>query len=153
MPENKNFRLRPKADKDLENIHDYSFQEFGNARADQYIRDLDAAFHKLAGEPSLGNNYNHVRSDLMAYRVVSHVVFFKPLPPKLGRTERPKFALVRLLIPATGSYQGFSPPEEANMQLASKTDSANLKTDIIKWNTGTLLAATGLFALIVKLIS
>ena len=42
--------------------------------------------------------------------------------------------------------------EEANFQLASKTDLANLKTDIIKWNTGTLLAATGLFALIVKLI-
>ncbi len=36
--------------------------------------------------------------------------------------------------------------------LATKTDLANLRADIIKWNTGTLLAATGLFALIVKLI-
>lgn len=79
MPENKKFRLRPKADKDLENIYDYSFQEFGSARAERYIRDLDDAFHKLADEPSLGSNYSHVRPDLMAYRVVSHVVFFKPL--------------------------------------------------------------------------
>ena len=29
---------------------------------------------------------------------------------------------------------------------------AAMKTDIIKWNTGTLIAATGMFALIVKLI-
>ncbi len=43
--------------------------------------------------------------------------------------------------------------EEAINQLATKTDLAHLQTEIIKWNTGTLLAATGLFALIVKLIS
>ena len=43
--------------------------------------------------------------------------------------------------------------EEANNQLASKTELAHLQTKIIKWNTGTLLAATGLFALIVKLMS
>ena len=36
--------------------------------------------------------------------------------------------------------------------LATKTDLAELKADVIKWNTGTLLAATGLFALIVKLM-
>lgn len=36
--------------------------------------------------------------------------------------------------------------------LATKKDLAELKTDIIKWNTGTLLAATGLFAFIVKIL-
>ena len=36
--------------------------------------------------------------------------------------------------------------------LATKRDLAELKTDIIKWNTGTLLAATGLFAFIVKIL-
>ncbi|MDQ7016741.1 MAG: hypothetical protein Q9N68_10250 [Gammaproteobacteria bacterium] len=36
--------------------------------------------------------------------------------------------------------------------LATKKDLAEMKTEIIMWNTGTLLAATGLFALIVKLI-
>ena len=43
--------------------------------------------------------------------------------------------------------------EEANQQLATKTDLVHLPTEIIKWNTATLLAATGLFALIVKLMS
>jgi len=78
MPENKKFRIRPKADKDLENIYEYSYQEFGSARADQYIRELDAVFHTLADEPTLGRDYSHVRPNLMAYKVVSHVVFFKP---------------------------------------------------------------------------
>lgn len=36
--------------------------------------------------------------------------------------------------------------------LATKKDLSELKVDIIKWNTGTLLAATGLFAAIVKLM-
>ena len=78
MPENKIFRIKPQAEKDLENIYDYSYQEFGSARADQYIRDLNTAFHKLADNPNLGSDYKHVRPELRAYSVVSHVVFFKP---------------------------------------------------------------------------
>jgi len=78
MPENRGFRLRPKAAKDLENIYEYSDQEFGSTRADRYIRDLDTAFQKLAENPSLGLDYSHIRPGLLAYRVVSHVIFFKP---------------------------------------------------------------------------
>lgn len=37
--------------------------------------------------------------------------------------------------------------------LATKKDLAEMRTEIIKWNTGTLLAATGLFAMIVKLMA
>ncbi|NQZ08472.1 MAG: type II toxin-antitoxin system RelE/ParE family toxin, partial [Algicola sp.] len=44
MSNNKSFQLRPKAEKDLERIYDYSLQEFGDERADQYIKDLNAAF-------------------------------------------------------------------------------------------------------------
>lgn len=77
MPKNRNFRLRPKADRDLENIYQYSVQEFGRTRAAQYIRDLDAAFHTLTDEPTLGRDDHSVRSGLLSYRVVSHVIFFK----------------------------------------------------------------------------
>ena len=35
--------------------------------------------------------------------------------------------------------------------LATKKDLAKMETNIIKWNTGTLIAATGIFAVIVKL--
>lgn len=77
MPNNKKIHIQPKATEDLENIYEYSLQEFGNARAEQYIRDLDSAFHKLARQPDLGSDYSHVRPNLLAYRVVSHIIFFK----------------------------------------------------------------------------
>jgi len=78
MPKNKTFQLRPKADDDLENIYEYSYQEFRSARAENYINDLDDAFHTLADKPGSGNDYGHIRPGLKAYRVVSHVIFFRP---------------------------------------------------------------------------
>jgi len=39
--------------------------------------------------------------------------------------------------------------ERTRLELEAKMEA--MKTDIIKWNTGTLLAATGIFALIIKL--
>ena len=76
MSNHKRFQLRPQAENDLEQIYDYSLQEFGDERAEQYIKDLDTTFQKLANNPSLAKNYAFVRADLLAYRVVSHVVFF-----------------------------------------------------------------------------
>ena len=58
MPKNKIVRLQPKAE--------------------QYIRDLDTAFHKLADQPGLGSDASYIHPNLMVYRVVSHLIFFKP---------------------------------------------------------------------------
>ncbi len=77
MEKSKNFRLRPKAAQDLEQIYRYSIQEFGNERIERYIRDLNDAFSKLANEPNLGRDYDFVRSNLSAFNVVSHVIFFE----------------------------------------------------------------------------
>lgn len=35
------------------------------------------AIQKLAHEPDLASNYNHVRPDLLAYSVVSYVILFR----------------------------------------------------------------------------
>lgn len=40
--------------------------------------------------------------------------------------------------------------DRLRLELEAKMEA--MKTDIIKWNTGTLLAATGILALIVKLL-
>ncbi len=40
---------------------------------------------------------------------------------------------------------------EAKEQLATKADLAELKAELIKWNVGTMIAMTGIFAAIVKL--
>lgn len=77
MKQKKTFQLRPKAVKDLESIYNYSVQEFSFERAEQYIMDLNNSFYKLAGDPSLGKNYNHVKFGVLAFNVVSHIVFFR----------------------------------------------------------------------------
>ena len=40
--------------------------------------------------------------------------------------------------------------ERLRLELEAKMEA--MKADVIKWNTGTLLAATGIFAVIVKMI-
>ena len=41
---------------------------------------------------------------------------------------------------------------EAKDQLATKADLAELKAELIKWTAGTMIAMTGIFAAIVKLL-
>ncbi len=72
------FKLRRKVDNDLVNIYAFSVQEWGTARAEEYIRDINSVFHQLAGNPSLGREYHHIKSGLRAFNVVSHIVFYKP---------------------------------------------------------------------------
>jgi toxin ParE1/3/4 len=69
--------IKPRAYKDLEKIYLYSLKEFGSKRADQYVKDLDIAFNQLLGNPKLGTDYSCIHSNLMAYKVMSHLVFYK----------------------------------------------------------------------------
>ena len=77
MAGNKNVCISPKAIQDLENIFKYSDANFGRTRANKYIRDLNIAFNKLAKEPSLGFDCNDINQNLLAYKVISHLIFFK----------------------------------------------------------------------------
>ncbi len=77
MAQNKTIRLRPKAVTDLENIFEYSTEKFGISRAEHYILELNNTFTRLAVEPNIGKNYSHVKSELMGFPVVSHIVFYK----------------------------------------------------------------------------
>ena len=78
MPQTKIFHIRKTADKDLENIFIYSVEEFGIKRAEKYIDDLVLAFQTLANDYNLGRDCSHVRPNLYAWNVVSHVIYYKP---------------------------------------------------------------------------
>lgn len=81
MPEKsqkkKIFRLRPKAESDLENIYVYSHKEFGLSKAEQYIHDLSVAFQQLADDPDPGRDMSLIRKGVKVYPVNSYLVFFK----------------------------------------------------------------------------
>jgi toxin ParE1/3/4 len=71
-------KLRPIADKDLKNIYRYSTEKWGQVRADRYIIDIEKTFQNLAISNKQGRDCSHVRPNLRAFSVVSHVIFYKP---------------------------------------------------------------------------
>lgn len=75
---NKFFRLRPKAENDLEDIYFYSYKAFGLAKAEQYIHDFSTAFQQLAEDPDLGRDMSLISKGVQVYPVNSPAVFFKP---------------------------------------------------------------------------
>lgn len=74
----KTYKLRPKAEEDLENIYQYSIEHWGNARADEYLREISSAFLMLAENPLLGRDCSDIRTGFRAFTLESHVVFYKP---------------------------------------------------------------------------
>lgn len=75
---NKKFYIRETANRDLNNIFIYSVETFGMERAEEYIDDLVTAFQSLADNCQQGRNYSHVHTNLYAWNVVSHVIYYKP---------------------------------------------------------------------------
>lgn len=78
MTESRTFHIRQKADHDLDNIFMYSYENWGAERAFKYIDDLVQSFQLLADNDKLGRSYNNVRADLYGYKIVSHIIFYKP---------------------------------------------------------------------------
>ncbi len=76
-PTQKIFRLKPKAENDLENIYVYSYKAFGQIRAKRYIHDLSVTFQQLAEDAVLGRDVSLIRKGIQVYPVNSHVIFYK----------------------------------------------------------------------------
>lgn len=78
MRPSKIYRLRKKADEDLQQIYVYSLEHWGSERAEKYIHSLATAFQDLALNPGMGRICNPVKPGLYAFNVVSHVIFYLP---------------------------------------------------------------------------
>ena len=70
-------RLTVKAERDLQEIYNYSFDEFGEDKADAYLLGLDEKLHLLASKPDLGRPIDHVRTGYYRFEYVSHSVFYR----------------------------------------------------------------------------
>ena len=76
----KSVQVRPRALNDLENIYIYSRNQWGKARADSYLIEINRAFEALANNDKLGRDYSRVKTDLFIYHIGSHVIFYTPTP-------------------------------------------------------------------------
>lgn len=69
--------LRPRALTDLEEIYRFSLEHWGTGRAESYIKRIDEAFRHLCDHPRLGQGRDDVLPGILAFRVLSHVIFYR----------------------------------------------------------------------------
>ncbi|MFL9835757.1 type II toxin-antitoxin system RelE/ParE family toxin [Chryseobacterium terrae] len=67
------------ADKDLEDIFDYTFDEFGFDQAEKYLLEIEEIFQALIKNPELGKARNEIKQGLYSFPKDNHVIFYRIL--------------------------------------------------------------------------
>lgn len=98
------YRLSIAATRDIDEIYTYSFQKFGEIRADTYLLSLDATLRLLAGHPSLGRPARLRIPDLYRHGHYRHVIFYQVRPSGIF--------VVRILHQSMDVRRHISPPLE-----------------------------------------
>jgi toxin ParE1/3/4 len=75
-------RLRPRAERDLEDIWLYSFERWGQAQADGYLGQIVEAFNMLADGRKKGRAVD-IRAGYLKHAVGSHMVYFRVMPDSI----------------------------------------------------------------------
>ncbi len=70
------FRITPRARKDLVNIGRYTLEKWGRRQRGAYLRDLDKRFTWLAENQQPGRHRPDVKQGYHSYRQGSHVIFY-----------------------------------------------------------------------------
>jgi len=76
-------QLAPRAESDLQEIWEYTFEHWSIGQADRYLRDLIETMQALARGRKSGQVCT-VREGYLRYSVGSHVVFYRQTPTTLN---------------------------------------------------------------------
>ncbi|SDQ88801.1 toxin ParE1/3/4 [Rhizobiales bacterium GAS191] len=71
--------LRPRAQRDIEEIWDYTAATWSVAQAEAYIRQIQRSFEMLADDPRRGRNCEDIRAGYRRFRTGSHFIFYRTL--------------------------------------------------------------------------
>jgi toxin ParE1/3/4 len=74
------YRLSPRAQADLEDIWDYTVDQWGGGRAEAYIRQIYEAVETLVATCGAARSCDEIRRGYWKYPVGSHVIFFRRHP-------------------------------------------------------------------------
>ncbi len=90
--------LSEAADKDLEDIFDYTVEEFGFDQAEKYLLEMEEIFQKLILNPQLGKKRDEIKKDLYSLPKDNHIIFYRILDSHIrivkllhGSRELPKY--------------------------------------------------------------
>ncbi|WP_312389017.1 type II toxin-antitoxin system RelE/ParE family toxin [Chryseobacterium sp.] len=88
------------ADKDLEDIFDYTLDEFGFDQAKRYLLELEKNFQNLLLNPQLGKKRDEIKKGLYSLPKDNHIIFYRILQNHIkiirvlhGSREIPKYFL------------------------------------------------------------
>ena len=70
------FRLTPRAAADLDDIADYTLDQWGAAKMGRYLRSLNQRFEWLARNPFAGRERNDVHPGYRSFPEGRHVIFY-----------------------------------------------------------------------------
>jgi len=94
--------LSQDADKDLEDIFDYTEAQFGIDPAIEYLSILEITFEHLCDHPRSGRKRDNIKTGLHSFSKNSHVIFYK--------TSKDHIVIVRVLH-ASRDVIKFLPPQ------------------------------------------
>ena len=72
-----NFLLTRKAQEDLRAIAVFTERSWGREQRNLYIKQMDDAFHLLAGNSSLGKGCDYIKIGYKKFPQGSHIIFFR----------------------------------------------------------------------------
>jgi len=71
------YELTNKAVADLNEIWEYTLENWSENQADRYYDMLLGIFQDIADNPELGKNYDGIKSDLFGLKANRHVIFYR----------------------------------------------------------------------------
>ena len=93
------YELSSDADSDIEEIFNYTFEEFGIEQAVNYVRQFDKIFSRVSINPELGRERSDIRLGLRSIVQSSHVIFYRVLKDRIrivrvlhGSRDLPNFS-------------------------------------------------------------
>lgn len=74
---NRRYALTPAAQRDLEQIWDYTSARWSDVQAEGYVWDIQRAVELLAENPLLGRACDEVRTGYRRHTIGSHVLYYR----------------------------------------------------------------------------
>lgn len=75
---------RPFARTDIKNIWRYTYDNWGEEKADDYIRRLELGIQQLINNPKLGKPRESLRIDYRSLHIERHVIYYKIMQSKIS---------------------------------------------------------------------
>ena len=69
--------LSKDAEQDIADIYVYSFEQFGEAKAESYYQALVEHFDSLERNPAMGRDFSFVKGNVRRTNCVSHAVYYR----------------------------------------------------------------------------